>query len=288
MPSQPIAVITGATDGIGAATAKELLGRGWQVHLIGRSPEKGARLLNELRPLHAEFPPVYHTCDLRDMAAIANLAHTLSVQLTRLDLLLLNANAIRQDHGHTTDGFEENLAIGFYGRALLALSLQDLLSNTPNSQILSVVGLNLQPFNIDEPPQRFSSMKALGRWQWAIQVFAREWNVRGKVPWNTWMPGLVKTKILANEPMPARLFVQFLSWFIAIPTERSASELCATIDAQRVHPRRDHYISRTKWENQRPLGEKQGDLGRIWEHAHDALRSWLQPAERHSSTTAKK
>ncbi len=288
MPPQPIAVITGATDGIGAAAARELVTRGWRVHLIGRSQEKGARLLNDLRQLQPQCPPVFHTCDLRDMAAIANLAHTLLAQLPQLDLLLLNANAIRQDHGLTADGFEENLAIGFYGRALLALCLQELLSSTPNAQVLSVVGLNLEPFNISEPPERFSSMKALGRWQWAIQVFAREWNARGNVPWNTWMPGLVKTKILANEPMPARWFVQVLSWFIAIPAARSASELCSTIEAQRVHPRRDHYISRTKWKNQRPLGEKLGDQPRIWEHAHTALGTWLDPVEGATSNATKK
>jgi len=39
------------------------------------------------------------------------------------------------------------------------------------------------------------------------------------------MPGLVKTKILANEPQPMRLFVQIMNKIIGITPEKAAENI---------------------------------------------------------------
>jgi NAD(P)-dependent dehydrogenase (short-subunit alcohol dehydrogenase family) len=199
----------------------------------------------------------------------------------RLDVLLLNANAITQTHKVTPDGFESNLAVGFVGRALLSLRLRPLLERTPNAMVLGVVGLNLDRLDLEAPAAApgFSGMRALGWWQWAAQVFSREWNRRVPgVPSNTYMPGLVRTKILANEPQPMRLLVQVVQVFMGIPVERGGEELVTAVEDARHHQRRDVYYARTRMKGPRDLKERPGDGAALWTRTERWLARWLPAA----------
>lgn len=263
--SRPVALITGATDGIGRATARSLAQRGWEVGVVGRNPERVAAAVAEVP---GGFPLV---ADLASMDAVAGLAR--AWPRDRMDLLLLNANAITHGHVLTADGFESNLAIGFYGRALLALALSDILSRS-GGQLVGVVGLNLERFDPDAPPAPVTSMKALGRWQWAWQLFVRGWNTRRPTAAHTYMPGLVRTKILADEPQPMRLVVQIANALTGIPVARGGEELAQVVAALRAEPERDVYYRRTTRSGRRALGEREGDVDRVWAHAERVLAPW--------------
>lgn len=268
------ALITGATDGIGRATAKVLAAAGWEVVVVGRSAERAEATLTELRAAVPGAAVSSLLADLERMDDVAALAAAVRARHDALDLLLLNANHVAQSHALTADGFERNLAIGFYGRSLLAWGLEDVLRATPGAQVLGVVGLNLERFDPDAPVTPVSSMRALGRWQWAHQVFLRGWNARVPVPANTYMPGLVRTKILAQEPQPMRWFVQLAQRVIGVPVDRGGAELAAVVDALRAAPARDAYFARTKRSEARALGEQPGDVERVWAHAERALARW--------------
>lgn len=273
------ALVTGATDGIGRATAKVLLERGWQVVITGRNAERCAAAVAALR---AEVPNARVsalTADLSLMAEVRRLALEFKAAHASLDLLLLNANSITQKHTLTTEGFEANFAVGYLGRVLLTLLLTDHLRATKGS-VLTVVGLNLDRIDFDDPSSArgFSSMNALGRWQWAMQLFAREWNAREpRVAMNVFMPGLVKTKILANEPMPARLIIPIATAIMGVPVEKSGREVVAVIERCANESLRDGYFSRTKFAPRRALKEQPGDQTRLWDSTHRWLTPWLQP-----------
>ena len=266
------ALITGATDGIGRATAAVLARQGWDVVVVGRSAERLEATVAELRALNPSASGL--RADLSRMGEVAALAQAYRARFSRLDLLLLNANHITQEHTLTADGLEHNLAIGFYGRALLAWGLEDLLRATPGASVLGVVGLNLERFDPDEPLTPVSSMRALGRWQWAHQVFTRAWCARVPVPANTYMPGLVRTKILANEPQPMRLFVQIAQLFVGVSVAKGGAELAQVVGELRANPAQDLYYSRTRREGSRALGEQPGDAERVWQHAARVLAPW--------------
>jgi NAD(P)-dependent dehydrogenase (short-subunit alcohol dehydrogenase family) len=270
-----MALITGGTDGIGKATARCLLQSGWEVVITGRN---STRCDESVRELARDVPGARVSAlvgDLGVMAEVARLARDFTASHARLDLLLLNANSITQTRVLTREQFESNLAIGFLGRALLSLELRALLERTEGAQILSVVGLNLERLDLDDPSMgaAFSSMKALGRWQWAIQVFAREWNRRSSVPMNTYMPGLVKTKILANEPQPMRLFVQLANLVMGVPVARAGEELSFVVEDVVKQKHRDGYYARTRFKGARELKERPDDGAHLW----DSTASWLAP-----------
>lgn len=275
-----VALITGATDGIGKATARSLLRANWSIVITGRSPEKCKNTIDELE---VEFPNSkvsYLVADLSQMSDVKRLASEFSADHDHLDLLLLNANSITQDHVRTKDGFEANFAIGYLGRTLLTWQLEPLLKKAQNPQVVHVVGLNLERINFDDPstPEGFSSMKALGRWQWAVQVFSREYNRRvPSVAVNIYMPGLVKTKILANEPQPMRLFVQLANVFIGVPVPKAGDELASVIDELFSNNLRDSYYARKERKPARDLKDLPGDGAKLWALTQRLLTPWLAP-----------
>lgn len=275
-----VALVTGGTDGIGKATAQRLLSSGWEVVITGRSAAKCDATVAELRKSANGASVSAIVADLSSMAAVAQAAVQFRQTANRLDLLLLNANSITQEHTLTSDQFESNFAVGYLGRVLLAWALEDLLRKTPSSQVLSVVGLNLLRLDFDDPSSArgFSSMKALGRWQWAMQVFAREWNRRSPVAMNIYMPGLVKTKILANEPQPMRLFVQIANVIMGVPVLRAGQELYTVIEDIRTQNRRDSYYARTQPKPPRALKEQPGDGEKLWALTERLLAPFRQPS----------
>ncbi|MFO0605527.1 MAG: SDR family NAD(P)-dependent oxidoreductase [Polyangiales bacterium] len=275
-----VALITGSTDGIGRATARRLARDGWEVVVNGRSEARCAATVDAIR---ADVPGARVSAlaaDLSDLGAVRALSDRFAAAHDRLDLLLLNANSITQRHARTRDGFEKNFAVGYLNRALLCRRFEPLLRRTEGAAILSVVGLNLERLDFDDPigAKGFSSMKALGYWQWAVQVFARAWNERvPDVPMNTYMPGLVKTKILAHEPQPFRLFAQVATMLFGVSVERSGDELAQVADEVRRERVRDEYYARTKRKGLRELKERPGDRALLWERTEAWLAPWLGP-----------
>ena len=80
------AIITGATAGIGAATARKLVGDGWRVVVTGRRADRLDELLRELgEQCHAM------TLDMRDLNAVAGVIDELPSEFAAIDLLVNNA-----------------------------------------------------------------------------------------------------------------------------------------------------------------------------------------------------
>jgi NAD(P)-dependent dehydrogenase (short-subunit alcohol dehydrogenase family) len=266
MVTEKVALITGGTDGIGKATARRLLSDGWEVVVVGRSTEKCKATVAELGAVSAKGRISSIAGDLRLMSDVKLVAETYRATHSMLHFLFLNANAIAQERSLTREGFEANHAIGYFGRVLLTWLLEDMLRATPEAQVLTVVGLNLERIDFDDltMEKRFRDMSALGRWQWAMQVFVREFNRRGIVPMNVYMPGLVRTKILSKEPLPMRAIVRLASLFVGIPAEKSADEVVRVIEEIVRNRSRDCYYARTKLMPPRDLKTEPADGERLW------------------------
>jgi NAD(P)-dependent dehydrogenase (short-subunit alcohol dehydrogenase family) len=113
-----VALVTGATSGIGAACAHELAARGARVMLTGRSPERGAHVLETLHAAGGEG--AFLAGDLRDRAFCARAVDATVERLGRLDVLVNNAGlSIAASALETSDEqwdatLETNLAAVFF------------------------------------------------------------------------------------------------------------------------------------------------------------------------------
>ena len=111
-------VITGASDGIGAAAARRLHADGHRVVVVGRSPET--------RAVAAELGVQHHVADFARLDDVRALAADLA-SLERIDVLANNAGGIFGDRTLTADGFEKTLQVNHLAPFLLTALLLDTL-----------------------------------------------------------------------------------------------------------------------------------------------------------------
>jgi len=87
-----IALITGATDGIGKAVALKLLAEGWEVVSNGRNANKCRIAINELKEKSGNNNVSSFIADLSNLAEVKNATENFLATYNRLDFLMLNAN----------------------------------------------------------------------------------------------------------------------------------------------------------------------------------------------------
>src|SRR5215831_2114777 len=100
-----VCVVTGATSGIGKATACALAAMGAQVILVGRDRDRGAAALAEVAAAGGS-PPRLEVADLSSLEQVRNLAARLAA-LDRIDVLVNNAGFVAGQRRVSKDGFEE-------------------------------------------------------------------------------------------------------------------------------------------------------------------------------------
>lgn len=270
---EKVALITGATDGIGKATAKKLLTEGWEVVIIGRSASRCETSVKELKLATGSEKIRAITKDLSSLEETSNACSEFLENYNRLDFLCLNANAISNERIVTKEGFEKNLALGFLSRVVMTRKLEEVMQRTPGANILSVLGLNrIRPDFDDLTMERgFSGWKGLGRWQWAVDLWSREYNKLNLVPVNLYMPGLVKTKILSNEPQPMRALVQIMNVIMGISTTKSAENIYIVMKDILDNNRQGELYSYKKLKRPAKLQIELGDPEKLWKIAEGVV-----------------
>jgi NAD(P)-dependent dehydrogenase (short-subunit alcohol dehydrogenase family) len=115
-----IVVITGASDGIGAAAARRLSAMGATVVIVGRSPAKTKAVADELCATH-------YVADFSKLSDVRKLAEELRRDLPRIDVLANNAGGIFGKRELTVDGHEKTMQVNYLAPFLLTNLLLDVL-----------------------------------------------------------------------------------------------------------------------------------------------------------------
>ena len=132
--NRPVAVVTGASSGIGKSTARNLVALGWQVVGVGRDPQRSAAAAAEIAAAArggACFTMVRG--DFTLMAEVKRVADEVESRTSRLDVLINNAGGVRDRRIITAEGTEATFAANYLAPFLLTRELMPLLKNTaPN------------------------------------------------------------------------------------------------------------------------------------------------------------
>ena len=193
-----VCVVTGATSGIGKATATALARLGATVVLVGRDRGRTEAAAAELGAVVAS-PPRAEIADLASLEQVRGLAVRLA-GLERIDVLVNNAGLVLGERRVTPDGFEHALAVNHLAPFLLtSLLLPKLTASAParvvtvTSDAHSAARLDLSDLNLE---RGWDSWRSYANSKLANILFTRELARRldgTGVTANCAHPGVVRT-----------------------------------------------------------------------------------------------
>jgi NAD(P)-dependent dehydrogenase (short-subunit alcohol dehydrogenase family) len=142
-------LVTGATDGLGRALARELAARGATVLVHGRSEERLAETVAEIasgraRPYRADFA---------SLDEVRRLADDVERHHERLDLLINNAGIGGGKDGgreESADGYELRFAVNYLAPFLLTNLLLPLLRRSAPARVVNVASIGQAPIDFDD------------------------------------------------------------------------------------------------------------------------------------------
>ena len=200
------AVVTGASSGIGEATARRLAGDGWRVLLVARREEKLKALARELRDA------TWVAADLTGDDAPRRVQEKVESQLGRLDLLVNNAGGNRTRGDFAELGYayvSEVMELNFDAQLRLTEALLPVLRHSAPSAIVNVSSI---AGRVSRPGMAayHASKFALSGWSDSLHLEEK----RHGVHVGTVYPGFVKTEGFPQDQLTGRALTR---WIVSTP-----------------------------------------------------------------------
>jgi NAD(P)-dependent dehydrogenase (short-subunit alcohol dehydrogenase family) len=205
-----VVVITGGSDGIGAAAARALARRGDRIVLVGRSPGK-------TRAVATEIGAESHVADFAHLGQVRELAAGLARQHPRIDVLVNNAGLIAgAQRKVTADGHELTFQVNHLAPFLLTVLLRGPLGSarasvlTTSSQAGTARDAKVNPADLDMA-DGYDGLRAYKASKLANVLFTRElarrWQHLG-VSAAAVHPGMVRSQWGKSGPVAVRVVMK--------------------------------------------------------------------------------
>ncbi|MEU6609805.1 SDR family NAD(P)-dependent oxidoreductase [Streptomyces shenzhenensis] len=215
--SRPIAVITGATSGLGRITAFELARRGYRLGIVARSRTRADAFLSELRSTVGDAEADVFHADLGLVSQARQVGEEIAARYPRLDVLVNNAGLHAFSQRITAEGVAEMTAVNYLGPFALTQALTHTLSASGPARIVNVASEAAQQAGTVSPARdlrhtapytRRESMALYGRTKLMTIMWTRELARRldpAKVTVNCCDPGFNATGLGRDLPGSALL-----------------------------------------------------------------------------------
>ena len=274
-----VCVVTGANTGIGKETARGLAAMGARVILAGRSEEKMAAAIEDIRETTGNEALEFHPLDLASLAAVRESALALAKRDLPLHVLINNAG-MAGFRGTTVDGWENTMAINHLGPFLFTMLLLDKLKASAPSRMVMVSSRAHKRINgIDFEAQRESTRSVTGFPEYCVSklaniLFSRMLGekLRGTgVTTYSVHPGGVASEIFRKVPQPFRWIL--LKFLLTNEQGAQTSIYCATDpDLADVTGR---YYTKSREKKPAPLGRNDELAKKVWEFSENAVGEFL-------------
>ncbi len=269
-------LITGATDGIGKETARQLGVKGHDIIMVGRESEKSRRAHLEIES-EAAGEVALEKCDLSDMTLVRALADRVKNSFQDVDVVINNAAVIRTDRLITPDGFEETFAVNYLAPFLLTHRLLPMLIKNKPSRIVNVSSMVHESGSIDfedlQSERSYNPSRAYAQSKVALVLFTRELHRRfykHGISSNALHPGVIRTKLL---------HVLFSG---GAPVERGAENSVYLASSDEVEHISGKYFVNEKPAYSRFLEGPDNKARRLWDISLELLKEYIGPLHEQS------
>ncbi|AOS64656.1 SDR family NAD(P)-dependent oxidoreductase [Actinoalloteichus hymeniacidonis] len=205
-------VITGGTDGIGAALATALARSGDRVVVLGTNEHKGGRLVADAGDSPGTI--TFVRADLSLTSSTRHVAAELAETHPRIDGLVLGARFFQTRRRITSDGFEHNFALSYLSRLLLADGLYESMARADRPVVVNISGPG-QDTPIDwtdlQSARAYDGVRAMsvtGRYNDLLGVDFAQRHGGGPVRYVLLHPGTTSTAFAGEYDPPTADFIR--------------------------------------------------------------------------------
>ena len=266
-----ICLITGATSGIGQATALALAKMGVTTILAGRSEERCQKAVAQIKSETGNFHVDYLLADLSVQAQVRQLATDFKSRYDHLDVLVNNAGAIFFRRQLSADGIEMTFAVNHLAYFLLTNLLLDTLKASASARIINVSSNSHRNKHLDfdnlELKRGYWVGRAYGRSKLANLYFTYELASRLEgmgVTVNAMHLGFVRTNMAANNGRLVRFFLPFVHRNSLTP-EQGASTVVYLASSPDVEGVTGKYFVREREVASDPVSYDESAAKRLWQ-----------------------
>ena len=264
-------LITGATSGIGEATAIDLAKKGANIFFIARNNLKAQNLSDKIEFISGRRPKFF----IADLASLKNIKES-ALEFISLDIplhvLLNNAGLINNNRKETVDGFEEVFSINHLAYFYLThLLLEKLKEGTPSRIINVSSGAHafVKGFNFDDVNslKEYKPFKVYGYSKLANILFTKKLSQvleNENIIVNCLHPGVVGTGFGQNNGIFSKILFNLSKPFMR-SSEKGAETsiyLCSSPDVSDVS---GQYFYNCKIAKTTSWANNQEDADRLWD-----------------------
>lgn len=172
------ALVTGATGGIGLATAVALAGLGARVGVVGRDEKRTAAAVQAVLAVPGSGGADGFLADFSDQREVRALAAEVLAAYPRLDVLVNNAGGYWSDRHVSADGLEWTFAVNHLAPFLLTSLLEERLRESAPARIVTVASDAHRAGRIEfddlQAERGYAGMRAYAQSKLANILFTRE------------------------------------------------------------------------------------------------------------------
>jgi NAD(P)-dependent dehydrogenase (short-subunit alcohol dehydrogenase family) len=270
-----VAVVTGASSGIGKDAAKALAAQGWHVIAHGRDVERSAAAEAEIRSV-ATGRVDFLKADLALMADTARMADAIAALTPRVDVLLCNAGGMRRELVVTPEGNDASFAGNHLGHFRLVKRLMPHLRASGAARVISTTSDgHFYCRGID-----WDDLQLLKKWDSGASyclvklcnvLFTRELAKRGAadgIVAHAFHPGVVASNFTAHVVDSTRAYMATLD---ARPPEEAAKPLVWLATSDEAGQSSGLYWNKGASEPPNPIALDDDNATRLWEASEDLL-----------------
>jgi len=275
-----ICVVTGATSGIGRATAIGLAKLGARVVIVARNPSKAEAVVAEIAAIPGAPAAEIVLADLTEMQQVRRASDEIRARFDRVDVLINNAGGMFDTYHASSDGIEDAYAVNHLAIFLLTLSLYPSLKQAPHPRVV-IVSSNLHekaPYVRDYRSlvaPRYAWTKIYAQTKLRTMIVTRALSERWKhdgITVNSLHPGLVDTGLMSgwdNQLMKAVFKV--VQPFFMSPERGARTSIFLATDPS-VAGVTGTYFDRCKPHRHNPIADDVAIQQQLWNESMAALK----------------